>query len=166
MASLFQCNIEPALWDRNKIRCSVETRNTLCLAGILSLDSSLILYLYYDHEAVSFSFHTIKRSSKLLPRDLKFLYSLTHIYLWLISFVPLKEIVLFGFGEQWLRFSKSQPRRSEMGMSHLSSSKWELQEKKEMIHCLLSFPCLDNLCLALLRMLGFSNDHLFTLLAR
>ena len=46
------------------------------------------------------------------------------------------------------------------------SSKRELQEKKEMIHCLLSFPCLDNLCLALLRMLGFSNDHLFTLLAR
>ena len=122
MASLFQCNIEPALLDRNKIRCSVETRNTLCLSGILSLDSSLILYLYYDHEAVSFSFHTIKRSSKLLPRDLKFLFSLTHIYLWLISFVPFKEIVLFGFGEQWLRFSKSQPRRSEMGMSHRSGN--------------------------------------------
>lgn len=159
---LFQCNIEPALWDRNKIKCSLETRNTLCLTGILSLDSSLILYLHYDHESVSFSFHTVKRSSKLLLRDLKFLYSLTHIYLWLISFIPFKEIVLFGFGEQWLRFSKLQPRRSEMVMS----SKWELQEKKEMIRCLLSFPCLDNLCLALLRMLGFSNDHLFTLFAR
>ena len=122
MASLFQCNIEPALLDRNKIRCSVETRNTLCLSGILSLDSSLILYLYYDHEAVSYSFYTVKRSSKLLPRDLKFLYSLTHIYLWLISFVPFKEIVLFGFGEQWLRFSKLQPRIPEMGMSHRSGN--------------------------------------------
>lgn len=46
------------------------------------------------------------------------------------------------------------------------SSKRELQEKKEMIHCLLSFPCLDNLFLALLRMVAFSNDHLFTLFAR
>ena len=146
------------------MKCSLETRKTLCLAGILSSDSSLILYLYYDHEAVSFSFHTVNRSSKLLPRDLKFLYSLTHIYLWLISFVPFKEILLFEFGEQWLRFSKLQPRRSVSDSDE--SSKRELQEKKEMIHCLLSFPWLDNLCLALLRMLGFSNDQLFALFAR
>lgn len=46
------------------------------------------------------------------------------------------------------------------------SSKRYLQEKKEMIHCLLSFPCLDNLFLVLLRTLGLNNDHLFTLFAR
>lgn len=122
------------------------------------------LSLLRSFRAVSFSFHTVKRSSKLLPRDLKFLYSLTHIYLWLISFVPFKEILLFGFGEQWLRFSNSGTTPDTRDGDE--SSKQELQEKKEMIHCLLSFPCLDNLCLALLRMLGFSNDHLFTLLAR
>ena len=62
---------------------------------------------------------------------------------------------------------KSQPRRSERG-SWVIEARITRKERDDSLLTLslLSFPCLDNLCLALLRMLGFSNDHLFTLLAR